>query len=68
MFGLSKLFEALKRLTSSINRTADLWDSANEQLEERLAIVDAEEVQALPAPKQSGGTAATRNGRKLVSR
>lgn len=38
MFGLTSLFAALKRLADSVNRSADLFDAANEQLERQLAV------------------------------
>ena len=43
MFGLSKLFASIGRLTSSINRLADLADAAHEQIAPRLVIDDGPE-------------------------
>lgn len=38
MIGLTKLFAAVRRLADAVNRSADLWESANQQLESRLVI------------------------------
>lgn len=35
---LKALFTALSRLTASVNRSADLFDAANEQLAERIGV------------------------------
>lgn len=42
MFGLKALFTALSRLTASINRSADLFDAANQHLAEQLGYDRAE--------------------------
>ncbi len=46
MFGLNDLFRAISRLTSSISRTAELFDQANKHLEDRLGVT-------LPLPEES---------------
>ncbi len=56
--GLTGFFKALARLTTSINRSADLFDAANGHLEQQFAI-DAPERPALPAPEEMNG-----NGRR----
>ena len=38
MFSLAKLFEAFRRLTDSVHKTADLVDRANEEIGKRLSI------------------------------
>jgi hypothetical protein len=43
MFSLTKFFEAFRRLTNSVHKTADLFDAANGILEQRLGI-DAETI------------------------
>jgi hypothetical protein len=64
MFGLSNLFSAIKRLTVSINQTADLWDAANEQLRQRLAVDPAVGAE-VPALEHQPELLETRsNGRK----
>ncbi len=47
---LQSIFTALRRLTASINRSADLFDAANEQLETRMAIADED----TPTPIANG--------------
>ena len=43
MFGsVSQFFTAMRRLTASVNQTADLVDAANETLAVRLAFDDQE--------------------------
>lgn len=52
MFGLSDLWAAFKRLTASVNRTADLFDKANDDLEERLKVRGVDPVKpVLPPPE-----------------
>ncbi len=41
MFGLSKLFQALRRFTKAVDASADLWEAANAELKQRLAIDDS---------------------------
>jgi hypothetical protein len=58
MFALGHLFTAMKRLTSALNKSAELFESANEQLEARL-VVDPEIDRDLPelpgpAPQNTG--------------
>lgn len=71
MFGLSKLFAAFSRLTTSVNTMADLFDHANEELAQRLNMKDqptlaAEEScynsEALPSPP------VTRNGKTVKAK
>ncbi len=47
MFGLKGFFSALARLTASINRSADLFDAANEHLAEQLGFNRPEPAPAL---------------------
>lgn len=61
MFGLLGFFNALARLTSSINTSADLFESANAHLARQLSIDGPAEAPALPAPEaETPG----RNGKK----
>jgi len=54
MFKLSQLFAALRRLTNSVNSTADLFDEANAKLSARLSFDEEETTPALPAPESNG--------------
>jgi hypothetical protein len=66
MFSLSHLFAALKRLSTAVNRSAELFEAANDQLAARLAIdpgIDAVDRPALPEPVQENGHS-KRLGRK----
>ena len=64
MFGLNALFTALARLTASVNRSADLFDGANEQLERQFAIAGPAEAPALEHRGDAEADAPKRNGRK----
>lgn len=44
------IFKALGRLTAALNRAADLFTAANDQLEKRLAVVEDPERPALEGP------------------
>ena len=65
MFGLKALFAALARLTGAVNRSADLFEQANEHLSRQLGIEETPtltheaEDDHLPVP--------ARNGRKAKS-
>ena len=50
--GIMGIFKAVSRLTSSLNRAADLVDKANDQIETNLFGDQAQPkpVEALPAP------------------
>jgi hypothetical protein len=62
MLGLRSLFAALARLTASINRSADLFDAANQHLAEQLGY-DRAEVPALEQ-KSEDDTEPSTNGRR----
>lgn len=72
MFGLSKLFAAFSRLTTSVNTMADLFDSCNHELAQRLNLkeqptLSAEEEscynsESLPSPP------VTRNGKTVKAK
>jgi len=47
MFGLSALFNALARLTRSVNASADLFDAANNRMASLLSIDGPAEAPAL---------------------
>lgn len=50
MFGLRALFAALSRLTAAVSRSAELFETANGQLERQLGIdVTSEPASAPPA-------------------
>lgn len=71
MFGLSKLFAALSRLTSSVNTMADLFDHANEELSQRLNL---KEQPTLPADESCYNSESlpsppvTRNGKTVKAK
>lgn len=65
MLGLKALFTALSRLSASINRSADLFDSANEQLARQLGIdAEVKVLEHATAEPAEGERLVRRNGRK----
>jgi hypothetical protein len=64
MLGLMNLFSAIARLTRSINRSADLFDAANEGLAKQLAVGPEIEPEA---PALTNGHGRAPNGRKTVA-
>ncbi len=62
MFGLRSFFAALVRLTASINRSADLFDAANQHLTEQLGY-DRAEMPALENKTEHDAEPVT-NGRR----
>jgi hypothetical protein len=64
MFGIGNLFAAIRRLTTSVNTMADIFDQCNEELTHRLNLKEQEStsipVEALPDPTT------TRNGKVKV--
>jgi hypothetical protein len=68
MFGLKAFFAGLSRLTTAINHSADLFETANEQLERQLGLESGEPT--APALEHAAITPALedrparRNGRK----
>jgi hypothetical protein len=44
MFGFKSFFAALTRLSAAVTRSAELFETANEQLAQRLGFDDAEEL------------------------
>jgi hypothetical protein len=62
MFGLRGFFAAFARLTASINRSADLFDAANQHLAEQLGY-DRAEMPALEHNAEEDAEPAT-NGRR----
>ena len=61
MFGLSALFAALNRLTAGVNRSAALFEAANEHLARQLGV-DAPDAPALEHHAEADAPA--RNGRR----
>lgn len=52
MFGISNLFNALRRLTVAVTHSAELVEAANDQLEGRLVVApEVDEPLSLPAPE-----------------
>lgn len=57
---IGKLLSALSRLTASINKSADLFDAANEHLTKCLhidadgGVLDHEPENRLPEPRRNG--------------
>lgn len=73
MLGLRALFSALSRLTAAISRSAELFESANGQLERQLglepeppAIGHAEVIEQATSP-ETNGTAKGRKSRASVA-
>lgn len=64
MFGLRSLFAALARLTASVNRSADLFDAANQALERQLAVGAPDSPPALEHQGGNGAPAARKPARK----
>jgi hypothetical protein len=56
MFGLKAFFDALARLTTSVNRSADLFDAANDKLALQLGF-DQEEPAQLEHTNENGNGA-----------
>lgn len=50
MFGLNALFQAIKRLTTSVNQMADLFEASNERLAGMITVDVEVEPDALPGP------------------
>lgn len=63
MFGLKALFAALGRLTAAVTRSAELFESANQHLEQQLGFA-GEPANQLPHEPASETVPARRNGRK----
>jgi hypothetical protein len=61
--GLKAFFAALSRLTASINRSADLFDAANQHLAEQLGC-DRDEVPALEHNDNEDDVEQATNGRR----
>ena len=60
MFGLSAFFNALARLTSSVNTSADLFNAANQRMQNLLSIDCAGRRAGAREPRRGGRPQAER--------
>lgn len=73
MFGIGNLFAAVKRLTSSVNAMADIFDQCNQELAHRFKMEDEDTTPSLPNHAEKMETinvlpdpATIRNGKSRV--